>query len=170
LYTDTDSLILHIFTDNFYDDLKNHLDKFDTSNFEYENQFGIPKNESVVGKMKDEFGGKIIWKFYGTGAKAYMVNVEGKAVKKAKGVQESVRNKELTQDDYKNVVENKGTVNKLMKSFRSYNHQLYTELKKKVALSWKDDKRYIIQDTTETLAWGHYSLCNTPEEWNKDVS
>ena len=105
LYTDTDSLILQIFTDNFYNDIKENLNKFDTSNYSQDNPHGIPVNSSVLGRMKDEYAGKIIWEFLGTGAKAYCVNVEGECTKKAKGVPDYVTKKELTLDDYRKAVD-----------------------------------------------------------------
>ncbi|XP_030767535.1 uncharacterized protein LOC115891247 [Sitophilus oryzae] len=67
LYTDTDSLILQIQTDNFYDDMRENLDRFDTSNYSQNNPHDIPVNSSVLGRMKDEYAGKILWEFYGTG-------------------------------------------------------------------------------------------------------
>ncbi|KAJ8980026.1 hypothetical protein NQ317_019713 [Molorchus minor] len=42
-----------------------------------------------------------------------------------------------------------------MNSFRSELHDMYTELKNKVALSYHDDKRFMIPNTTKTLPWGH---------------
>lgn len=42
-----------------------------------------------------------------------------------------------------------------MNTFRSELHTMYTELKNKVALSYADDKRFIIAGERQTLAWGH---------------
>lgn len=66
----TDSLILEIFTDNEYNDIKEDIDLFDTSNYAADIH-KIPKTVSVVEKMKDEFAGIPIDCFYGTGEKAY---------------------------------------------------------------------------------------------------
>ncbi|CAH2004930.1 unnamed protein product [Acanthoscelides obtectus] len=35
---------------------------------------------------------------------------------------------------------------------------MYTEVKNKVALAHHDDKRFIIPNTTKTLAWGHSDI------------
>ncbi|KAJ8939489.1 hypothetical protein NQ318_022543 [Aromia moschata] len=51
LYTDTDSFILELFTDNPYQDIKNNIQFFDTSNYSIYNIHNIPKTKSVVGKM-----------------------------------------------------------------------------------------------------------------------
>ena len=73
-YTDTDSFIIHIKTDGFYKDLNNDVDKwFDTSNYDKNDNrpLEIGKNKKVLGKFKDEIGGKIITKFVALRAKTY---------------------------------------------------------------------------------------------------
>ena len=65
-YTDTDSFIRHIKTDNFYKDISANVDKwFDTSNFNKNDNrpLEIVKNKKVLGKFKDEIGGKIMTNF-----------------------------------------------------------------------------------------------------------
>lgn len=156
LYTDTDSLIININTENFYEDLRQNIEMFDTANYPSNNIYQIPITKSVVGKMKDEYAGIPVHSFYGTGAKSYCVNVGDKIDKKAKGVKKNVIESDLKKEDYQSIVENN---NKLifckMYIFRSTKHNMYTELKNKVALSAKDDKRFVIPGTSKTLAWGH---------------
>ena len=43
-----------------------------------------------------------------------------------------------------------------MNIIRSHKHQLFTETMYKVALSNKDDKRWICKDGIHTYAHGHY--------------
>lgn len=156
LYTDTDSLVLKINTENFYDDIRQNIEKFDTANFPPDNIYNIPNGVSVLGKMKDEYAGIPVRSFYGTGAKSYCVDIGKEVVKKAKGVKKYSIDNILKEEDYKNIVENN---NKIifckMYIFRSSLHNMYTELKNKVALSAKDDKRFVIPKTSKTLAWGH---------------
>lgn len=160
LYTDTDSFILEINTENFYADMKRHLHLFDTSNYK-NNPHGVPRTESVVGKFKDEYAGVAIRSFYGVGAKTYCVNAVGRTDKKAKGVKQHAVRKYLTSQIYQSVAENRqAAVFCQMYVFRSRLHTMYTELMNKVALSSNDDKRYLIPHTTKTLAWGH---CDIPE-------
>ena len=45
-----------------------------------------------------------------------------------------------------------------MNVIRSYKHEVYTETVNKVALSYKDDKRYILEGQTDTLALRHYKI------------
>lgn len=156
LYTDTDSLILEIFTENFYTDMKKHLNRFDTSNYCEDWRHEMPVTESVVGKMKDEFAGIPISSFYGTAAKSYCVSVADKEIIKAKGISKSATEQYLTASTYKAIAEGtSGSVLCQMYSFRSHLHTMYTELRNKIALSCFDDKRYVIPRSTKTLAWGH---------------
>ncbi|CAH1099678.1 unnamed protein product [Psylliodes chrysocephalus] len=160
-YTDTDSLILEVFTKNFYEDLKQNINHFDTSNYSKDNEYEIPITKSVVGKMKDEFGGTPIAEFYGTCAKVYCINL-GKPfkkmtqIKKAKGVSANIVKNQLHLNDYVRIVQNDDTIYRKMYVFVSSLHTIYTELRNKVALSAKDDKRYVIPHDVNTLAWGHF--------------
>ena len=73
-YIDTDSFIMHIKTDDFYKDISADKDLwFDTSNFtkNYNRPLEIDKNKKVLGKFKDEIGGKIMTKFVALITKTY---------------------------------------------------------------------------------------------------
>ena len=74
-YTDTDSFIIHIITEDFYKGIANDVEKwFDTSNY-YENDkrpLSIDKNKKVIDLFKDELGGKIMNEFCGFRAKTYV--------------------------------------------------------------------------------------------------
>ena len=73
-YTDTDTFINNIVTEDFFQDIYNDVEKwFDTSNY-YENDkrpLPIGKNKKIPGLFKDEFGGKIITEFVVLRPKAY---------------------------------------------------------------------------------------------------
>ncbi|XP_063915593.1 uncharacterized protein LOC135131677 [Zophobas morio] len=88
LYVDTDGFIYEIQTDDYFKDIKTDkklLKLMDTSNFDA--KWDIPKrNKKVVGKMKNEYGSKIIQEFLGVRAKVYFLDVEGEEVKKAASV------------------------------------------------------------------------------------
>ena len=73
-YTDTDSFIMHIKTDDFYKDINSDVDKwFDTSNYDKNDNrpLEIGKNKKLLGKFKDELGGKIMTKFCALRANTY---------------------------------------------------------------------------------------------------
>ena len=61
LYTDTDSLIYKIQTEDFYKDISGDVDKwFDTSDYptELSSVIRTGVNKKVIGKFKDETGGE----------------------------------------------------------------------------------------------------------------
>ena len=59
-YTDTDSFIINIKANDFYEDIASDFEnRFDTSNYEVKRPLPMGKNKKVIGLMKDELGGKI---------------------------------------------------------------------------------------------------------------
>ena len=55
-YTDTDSFIIHIMTEDFFEDISNNVEVwYDTSNYDknYKRPFPIGKNKKVTGLFKD---------------------------------------------------------------------------------------------------------------------
>ena len=156
LMRDTDSLMYHIQTDDFYSDIKNDVKKkFDTSNFPDNHPSGIEigVNEKVIGKFKDEACGKQIFKFVGLSSKLYcfMVEDEGEILK-AKGVKKNVIKNSMSSEDYEKCLLNEEKVMKQMNIIRSQNHEIYSMIVNKVALSANDDKRLICSNKTGTLA------------------
>ena len=60
---DTDSFIIHIKTEDFYEDVSNDVDKwFDTSGYDKNDKKPLPIgiNKKVIGMFKDELNGKIM--------------------------------------------------------------------------------------------------------------
>jgi len=43
-------------------------------------------------------------------------------------------------------------------SFRSRNHTIHTQSNVKICLSSQDDKRYLLSDGVNSLAYGHYRV------------
>jgi len=104
LYTDTDSLMYEIETEDVYADIGGDVEaKFDTSEFPVS---GIPvgKNKKVVGMMKDETCGKIITEFVGLRPKLYKVDEDAgpTEVKKCKGTKKNAVKKRIENKDLKN--------------------------------------------------------------------
>ena len=162
LYSDTDSLILEIETDDFFADTGEDVEKwFDTSKYpkdHFAENFPVGKNKKVLGMFKDEADGKIIRGFVGLRAKCYSVLMEEKQqIKKAKGTKKNTV-KRITHEDYVRVLG--GEKFPLMKnvSFRSHLHEIFTEQMWKVALSAEDDKRIVGEDGINTLAIGHWRV------------
>ena len=65
LFTDTDSLVYEIKTEDAYEDFYSDKDLFDFSDYPVNSKYFDPTNKKVIGKMKDEFKGKIISEFVG---------------------------------------------------------------------------------------------------------
>ena len=105
LFTDTDSLMYEIQTEDFYKDISVDVkDRFDTSDYPPNHPSGIPSgiNKKMLGMFKDEAGGDIIDEFVGLRAKSYSYKMlEGEKSKKCKGVKKSVIKKSIAHEDYK---------------------------------------------------------------------
>ena len=162
LFTDTDSFLYEIQTEDFYKDISGDVkDRFDTSDYPEGHPSGIPTgvNKKVLGMFKDEAAGKNIMEFVGLRAKLYSYKMEeGKENKKCKGIKKAVVEKSISHKDYKTCLETGKEQLRRQNIIRSYEHTLYTEEINKVALSAADDKRYLLKDSFDTLAWGHYKI------------
>ncbi|KAJ8914368.1 hypothetical protein NQ315_011356 [Exocentrus adspersus] len=159
LYTDTDSLIYSIKTDDVYADIKSNISKFDTSNYKPDNPYGIPLvNKAVLGCFKDEANGRPMLEFLGLRSKLYdYVLADNTVVKKAKGIKKCVT-KRLHHNAYRNCLFNKKIVLCKQSIFKSIKHVIHTQVVNKVGLSWQDDKRFILPDGIHTLSWGNYRI------------
>ena len=174
LFTDTDSLMYLIQTDDFYHDIKKHVKKkFDTSKYvvNHPSRIKTGVNKKVIGKFKDEAAGRQITHFVGLRPKLYSFKIEEKKegeekskgekkvkgenkveIDKAKGVKECVIKKSLTFEDYKKCLFSKEDLMKEMNIIKSENHDIYSMTTNKVALSANDDKRLICENKIDTLA------------------
>ena len=103
----------------------------------------------MVGKMKDEYGGKSILKFVGLKSKMYSILDESKNEKsKNKG-----RNAFIEFQEFYNTLFQKKILRHQMRGVKSKNHNLGTYKFNKISLSCFDDKRYIFRNGIETLAY-----------------
>ena len=162
LFTDTDSLMYEIQTEDFYNDISGDVrDRFDTSDYPENHPSGIPTgiNKKVLGMFKDEAAGKNIMEFVGLRAKLYSYKMEeGEENKRCKGVKKQVVENTITHEDYKTCLLTGKEQLRKQNILRSYGHEIYTEEVNKIALSAADDKRHILSDGVHTLAWGHYKI------------
>ena len=159
LFTDTDSFLYEIQTEDFYKDISGDVkDRFDTSDYPKNHPSGIPTgiNKKVLGMFKDEAEGKNIIEFVGLRSKLYSYKMEeGKENKKCKGIKKAVVEKTISHKNYKTCLETGKEQLRRQNIIRSYEHEVYTEEINKIALSAADDKRYLLKDSYDTLAWGH---------------
>ena len=167
-YTDTDSLILQVYTDDVYDDMKQNLDEYDTSNYPPEHKTYSTANKKVVGKMKDELGGKVMTEFVGLRSKMYSY-VGEESGKRAKGVKKTVLRNTVCHEDYKACLLNQAECSRQMPGLRSHSHRIYGETVTKIALSPLDTKRYILADGITTLAFGHKDIPTQTQDTPMEV-
>ena len=162
LFSDTDSLMYEIQTEDFYKDISGDVkNRFDTSDYPENHPSGIPTgiNKKVLGMFKDEAAGKIIKEFVGLRAKLYSFIIDdGGEIKKCKGIKKQVVKSSISHEDYKTCLLTGKEQLRKQNILRSYSHEVYTEEVNKVALSALDDKRYILSDGVHALAWGHYKI------------
>ena len=86
-YMDTDSFIMHIKTEDFYEEIADDVEKwFDTSNYSKDGKrpFPIGNNKKKIGLFKDELGGKSMKEFVGLRAKTYAYLMDDDSEKKKK--------------------------------------------------------------------------------------
>ena len=157
LFTDTDSFMYLIETEDFYEDILQDVHEwFDTSNYPQDHFIYSDANKMKIGMFKDEEGGKIVSEFVGLRAKNYAYLCEEKERKKCKGIKKSVTEKDISFEDYKDCLFRNVQLRRKMNIFRSHKHVVYSEEVNKVALCANDDKRVVLPDGIHTLAHGHY--------------
>ena len=156
LFTDTDSLMYQIHTDDFYKDISYDIQtKFDTSDYPPDHPSGIPTgvNKKVIGMFKDEVAGKQITCFVGLRPKLYSFRIEeDKEVRKCKGIKKNVVKKTMDFDDYVDCLFLGKKQMRTMKIIRSENHDIYSKEVNKIALSNEDDKRMVMFNKIKTTA------------------
>ena len=165
LFTDTDSLLYLIHTDDFYKDISHDIKThFDTSDYPPDHPSGILTgvNKKVIGLFKDEVAGRQITHFWGLRPKLYSFKVgdpttggvtkKSDEVRKCKGVKKNIVKREIIFDDYVRCLFSGEKQMKSMKIIRSENHDIFSKEVNKIALSNDDDKRNVMEDCIHTLA------------------
>ena len=165
LYTDTDSLVLKIETEDFFKDISGDVAEwFDTNEFAKDHPAvleGLPivkENKKKIGLMKDECGGKILTEWVGLRPKLYSFLTENGEKQKAKGLTKSMKNKSLRHENFLKCLKTGESQSRKQCLFRSRDHHIFTENMVKVALSCDDDKRIVLGNGIDTLSLGHASL------------
>ena len=156
-YMDTDSFIMNIKTNDFYEDIANDVEnRFDTSNYEVNRPLPMGKNKKVIGLMKDELGGKIITEFVTLRPKTYSyLTDDGKEDKKAKGTIKCIIKKMIKFNDYNKCLGNDEVILISQQRFISKKHDVYTENINKIALNNNDDKRIVSSDKITNYSYGY---------------
>ena len=137
-YMDTDSFIINIKTEDFYEDIANDVEeRFDTSNYEVNRPLPKGKNfKKIFGLMKDELRGKMMTEFAALRPKIYLMD-DGNSDKKAKGTRNCVLKRRLKFNDYRDCLLSNEIILKSQQRFKSEAHNVYTEEVNKIALDCK---------------------------------
>ena len=154
LFTDTDSLVYEIKDKNFYEKCFRDKNLFNFSGYPKDSMYYDSSNKKVLGKMKDESHGIKISEFVGLKSKMYsLINADDKEVNKGKEINKKLRHKE-----YYEVLFNKKVVRHNMKRIQSKLHEIGTYDVFKISLSCFDDKRHVLDDEINTLAYFHKGI------------
>ena len=151
LFTDTDSLVYEIKSENNHEEFFKWKDLLDFSNCSKDSMFYDDTNKKVIGKMKDEYGGNIIDEFIGLKSIMYSIKkIDGNESSTAKGV-----NIATEFNEFKDALFNKGIIKHKMKRIQAKKHKIGTYEIDKISLSCFDDKRQVLDDGIHTLAYFH---------------
>ena len=153
LFTDTDSLMYEIKTEDVYEDFSNNKEMFDFSNYSTKSKDYDASNKLVIGKMKDETGGVAIEELK---PKIYSFLVDNNEHKKAKDANRNIV-ATISHNEYKDVFLNKKCLRHLMSRIQSKDHKIGTYEIDKISLSCFDSKIYIQNNGFDGLALGYQS-------------
>ena len=127
---------------------------FDFSDYPLDIKLFDPVNRKVIGKMKDEFKGRVISEFAGLKSKMYLlISADDEEVTKTKRVNKKIRHKEFF-----DALFNKKVIRYNMKRIQSKLHRIRTSDFCKVSLSCFDDKRYVLDNGVNSLAYFHKNI------------
>ena len=153
---DTDSLVYEIKSEDVYEECFKDKILFDFNEYPVDLKLYDSMNKKVLGKMKDEFKGQIITEFFGLKSKMYsLASINNKEISKAKGVNKKIRHNECIECLF-----NEKVVRHNMKRIQCKLHEIGTYDVFKISLSYFDDKRYVLDDGVNTLAYFHKDIRN----------
>ena len=170
LYSDTDSVVYSIKHDDIYEWIKQNKQYFDMSDSKRP-ELKDNTNKKVLGKMKDEMNSLLMTEFLALNPKVYSINyqsidefndVKVKNKKTLKGVSKTVVKKEISHEDYEEVMNTSKSIKRDVTSIRSFNHQIYTFKQSKVALTAFYDKMQMI-DKINCVPYGYNPSTEIPE-------
>ena len=175
-FTDTDSLLYLLYTNDLYHDLEKIKDQLDLSKYPPNHPLYDTSHKDVPGFFKDETKSFPICQFCGLRSKCYSILLEEdeetlarfglkkpKMFKKQKlataGIKQCVH-KKLSHDKFLEVLQKNKSFDITQYTINSKKHTLYTMKKTRTGLSALDIKRYILNDGVSTLPYGHYQIKN----------
>ena len=157
-YMDTDSFVINIFTEDFFEDINNDVERwFDTFNYDENDKRPVRMvmYKKVIGLFKDELRRKTMKEFCALRAKTYSYLMDDDSEKKkSKQIKKCVIKRRLTFENYKDSLFDNKTILKSQQRFKTHHHDLYTEEVNKIALGSNDDKRLETFHRVTTYPYG----------------
>jgi hypothetical protein len=171
-YTDTDSLLVKIQTEDVNADFIDMADQFDFSDYPKDHPVRealgdkADANMKIPGKFKDECNRIVIAEFIGLRPKMYSILKAGDdttnskhGIRKAKGVPTKIVKKEFHHERYnKALFDPKHEDTVTFCAIRSDKHAINVVEMTKVGLSPMDDKKWIASDNITMYAHGDYRI------------
>ena len=147
VYTDTDSLILHIKDRNIYEIMHDKKAEFDFSDYPSEHNLYSSENKKVIGKYKDELNGVLMTQYCGIRSKLYGYKKHQSEVEhiRFKGIKRS-EVKRTKFDDLRECLFNNMKNQYNFKLIKSKNHVIETVDITKKGLDPFDSKRYYLNE------------------------
>ena len=147
VYTDTDSFIIQVETDDIYKDMLEDKKLYDFSEYPINHQNYDITNKKVLGKFKDEMKSLIITEFIGLKPKMYSFNY----------INNNIKENNIKYDEYNNIILN-NNVQKGVKYSISLKHDEYKRALYKEELIYKEfynlqlNKQNIYMDKIRKIA------------------
>ena len=120
-HTETDSFVIYVKTEYFYEDIADDVKKwFDTSNYHEDDRILLPigQNKKAIALFKDELEGKIMKEFVALRAKIHSYLMDGNS-EHEKSQRNKIIKREFMFTDYKDCQYNDEIILKLQQRFTS---------------------------------------------------
>lgn len=159
LFTDTDSFLFSIKTNDLYEDLEKIKHHMDTSNYPPDHPLYDASKKFVAGQMKDEYPPphKIAVEFVGLKSKMYSVlDVNDERKIRAKGIPKASLH-HVNHESYVHCLKTSSKLTSKIRAIRSYDHKMFTVKMNKSSLNPFCDKRHVLGCGIKTRAHGHFS-------------
>ena len=169
-FSDTDSFLFQVKTENLVNDMKKLAHLFDFSKYPKNHVLYDGSKANHLFYFKDELCGKAaITHFIGLRPKCYSMQIKNydandtKTKKVCKGIKRTAIKNQLSFADYQTCLNNQTVIYKSFRNLGSKNHQISTKYIRKIALSAIDTKRYTLNCGKHTLALGNCKIkrCKT---------
>ena len=116
-------------------------------------------DKKVLGKFQDEVDGRTMTGFIGLRSKCYAFKIHGDDTeyRKCKDTAKNTVKRQITYDDYNQVLETNKIIHRPFNSIRSKNQKIYSINTTKVSLNSYENIRYWTT-SVDSLAYGHFKI------------